>query len=66
VIGEAAARVSGELGQFHPEIPWADIVGFRSIAVHADFPVDWRLVWNAATSDAPALARAIEAIAGPR
>ncbi len=66
VIGEAAARVSSDLRQSHPEIPWADIVGFRNIAVHAYFSVDWRLVWNAAMADAPALKREIEAIAANR
>ena len=62
VIGEAAARVSSELKQSHPGIPWVDIVGFRNIAVHAYFSVDWRLVWNAAASDSPMLKRDIEAI----
>ena len=62
VIGEAAARVSSDLRESYPGIPWADIVGFRNIAVHAYFSVDWRLVWNAAVSDAPALKRDIEAI----
>ena len=62
VIGEAAARVSSELRQSYPEIPWADVVGFRNIAVHAYFSVDWRVVWNAAVSDAPALKSNIEAI----
>ena len=66
VIGEAAARVSGELGQLYPGIPWADIIGFRNIAVHAYFSVDWRLVWNAVVSDAPALKRDIEAIVKTR
>lgn len=62
VIGEAAARVSPELRHANSGIPWADIVGFRNIAVHAYFAVDWRLVWNAATLDAPALERAIGAL----
>ncbi|MBK7767055.1 MAG: DUF86 domain-containing protein [Sulfuritalea sp.] len=62
VIGEAAARVSSELKQSHPGIPWVDIIGFRNIAVHAYFSVDWRLVWNAAVFDAPVLKRDIEAI----
>lgn len=35
INGEAAARVSSELRQSYPEIPWADVVGFRNIAVHA-------------------------------
>lgn len=66
IIGKAAARVSSELKQSYPEIPWADIVGFRNIAVHAYFPVEWRLVGNAAVSDAPALKRDIEAIMNTR
>ncbi|WP_287640534.1 DUF86 domain-containing protein [Accumulibacter sp.] len=66
VIGEAAARVSSELKHSYPGIPWADIVGFRNIAVHAYFSVDWRLVWNAAVSDAPMLKCDIEAIVKAR
>lgn len=62
VIGEASARVSSEFRESHPGVPWADIIGFRNIAIHAYFSVDWRLVWNAAVSDAPALKRDIEAI----
>jgi uncharacterized protein with HEPN domain len=55
VIGEAAARLSPELRNRHPETEWADIVAFRNIAVHAYFTVDWSIVWVAATQDAPVL-----------
>jgi uncharacterized protein with HEPN domain/predicted nucleotidyltransferase len=53
VIGEAAARVSMPLRTRFAEVPWGDIVGFRNIAVHAYFSVDWSIVWQAAASDAP-------------
>lgn len=62
VIGEAAARLSPEFKQRHPEIEWADIVAFRNIAVHAYFSVDWFTVWVAATDDAPALRKSVAAI----
>lgn len=39
----------------HPEIEWADIVGFRNIAVHEYFGVSWRIVWVTATDDVPDL-----------
>ena len=55
IIGEAAARVSAETRSRHPEVEWAKIVGFRNIAVHAYFAVDWSIVWNAATRNAPIL-----------
>ncbi|HEY9721716.1 MAG TPA: HepT-like ribonuclease domain-containing protein [Oscillatoriaceae cyanobacterium] len=62
VIGEATARLSAELKDAHPEIPWRSIVGFRNIAVHAYFSVNWEIVWTAATVESPALAREIELI----
>ncbi|MDK9704213.1 MAG: DUF86 domain-containing protein [Sulfuritalea sp.] len=62
VIGEAASRISAELAAQHPEIPWSDMAGFRNIAVHAYFSVDWRIVWTTATQDVPALALQISAL----
>ena len=55
VIGEAASRLPRQFTAQHPDVEWADIVGFRNIAVHAYFSVDWSLVWAAATIDAPEL-----------
>ncbi len=55
VIGEASSRLSESIRAAHPQIPWPDIVAFRNIAVHRYFGIDWRLVWNAATVDVPAL-----------
>jgi uncharacterized protein with HEPN domain len=62
VIGEAAARLSQQFRRRYPEIEWADIVGFRNIAVHAYFSVDWKIVWFAATKDAPELRQRIAEI----
>lgn len=61
-IGEAASHVSPALRARHPSIPWSDIVAFRNIAVHAYFAVDWDLVWDAATFDAPELAARVGAV----
>ena len=53
MIGEAAARLSDETRAHLPEIPWKQIIGFRSIAVHAYFSVDWRIVFVTVTDDLP-------------
>ena len=37
------------------ELYLTDIVGFRNIAVHAYFSVDWSIVWATATNDVPGL-----------
>lgn len=59
VIGEAAARLPKGFRDSHPAIPWADIVAFRNIAVHAYFSVDWAIVWVTATKDVPELRQAV-------
>jgi uncharacterized protein with HEPN domain len=55
VIGEAAARVPGDLTSRHPEVPWPQIVAFRNILIHAYFGIDWEVVWRVATNRCPVL-----------
>jgi uncharacterized protein with HEPN domain len=62
VIGEAAARLSAEFCASHPGIPWHDIVGFRNIAIHEYFAVEWPIVWVAATEEAPLLGQQVAEI----
>lgn len=55
VIGEAAARLSLEVTDRHPEVAWGQIVGFRNILIHAYFGIDWDIVWKAASEKCPHL-----------
>ncbi len=51
VIGEAAANLSTDFRKQHLEIEWRDIIGFRNIAVHRYFGIDWEIAWFTATED---------------
>lgn len=62
VIGEAAARLSEEFRDRHPEVRWRGIIGLRNIAVHNYFGVSWDTIWNAATQDVSVLRGQIAAI----
>ena len=55
IIGEAATRLPKDFHVCHPTVEWRDIVGFRNIAVHAYFAVQWSIVWTTATRDVPEL-----------
>jgi hypothetical protein len=57
VIGEAINRLSLELRERHPEVPWRQIVAVRHRIVHAYFDLDWQILWTAAMDDIPQLRR---------
>lgn len=61
VIGEATKRLSLELRQQHPEIPWAPMAGMRDHLIHGYDVVDWEEVWRTATRDVPDLLSRVEA-----
>lgn len=60
VIGEAVKRVSLELRQQRPEIPWAPMAGMRDHLIHGYDVVDWEEVWATATRDVPDLLKKLE------
>lgn len=62
LIGEAAARLSELTRAQVTDIPWKEIIGFRNIAVHAYFSVDWCIVFVTATDDLPLLKKNIIAL----
>jgi uncharacterized protein with HEPN domain len=47
VIGEAISRLSVELRERHPEVPWRQIIAVRHRIVHAYFDLDWQILWDA-------------------
>lgn len=62
VIGEGAARISDEMRNRHPEVPWSKIVALRNFVVHEYFGLDWPIVWNTATDLVPLLCQQIALI----
>jgi uncharacterized protein with HEPN domain len=47
VMGEATKRLSWELREQHPEIPWRGMAGLRDVLIHAYDQVDLQEVWQA-------------------
>ena len=59
IIGEAASRMPPDLTNANPQVPWADIIGFRNIAVHAYFNMKWEIVWVIASEEVPKLSASV-------
>lgn len=64
VIGEAVAHLSEGFLRAHRDVQWADVVGFRNVAVHGYFALDWEIVWDTATRNVPELRRDVARIWG--
>ena len=62
IIGEAAGQLPNELRARHPDVPWKQMNGFRNIAIHAYFAVDFVNVWNIVSSSLPDLGPRIQQI----
>jgi uncharacterized protein with HEPN domain len=44
ILGEAASRISPELRNDHPEIPWRTLISTRNRLIHAYFEIDLDIV----------------------
>jgi len=62
IIGEATKRLSGDVRNRSPSIPWQDMAGMRDKLIHNYFSVDMRRVWLTATRDLPPLKASIAEI----
>jgi uncharacterized protein with HEPN domain len=62
VVGEAASCLSDEMRGWLADIPWREIRGFRNIAVHAYFSLDWDVVHEVATVNLPDMAPKVLAL----
>jgi hypothetical protein len=51
VMGEAVKRLSEDVHQAHPDIPWRAMAGMRDKVIHHYFGVNYDVVWKVAAED---------------
>src|ERR1019366_7220113 len=45
ILGEAARKVSDDLKQAYPEIPWRDTIDLRNRLIHGYDDIEYHLLW---------------------
>jgi uncharacterized protein with HEPN domain len=60
VVGEAASRVSPEVRERYPSIPWRQIVSMRNRLIHGYDALDFDVLWNTVILEMPRLIAELE------
>jgi len=60
IIGEAVKRLSDDLKDRRPDVPWRRVAGFRNVLIHDYMNVDAEEVWNVIETHLPALRQAVD------
>jgi uncharacterized protein with HEPN domain len=60
IIGEAAGRVSREVVDSAPAIPWPKIVSMRNRLIHRYSEIDFDILWDTVTVSLPPLVTELE------
>jgi uncharacterized protein with HEPN domain len=62
IIGEAAKKLSEELRNDYPQLPWKKMAGLRDRLIHHYFGVNYDVVWAVAKKELPKIKPEIEKI----
>jgi len=62
ILGEAAKNIPEDIRSRYADIPWKRIAGFRDIAIHDYFGVDFEIVWKILTEGIVAVKPALEKV----
>ena len=62
VMGDATQKLSRQLRETYPRLPWREIAGMRDKVVHEYFGINYDIVWTVADQEMPVLLPQIGAI----
>jgi len=62
IVGEAAGRVSDDVKQRHPELPWSSARRIRNVMAHAYDVINYQILCDTIRSDFPGLIEKLDAI----
>jgi uncharacterized protein with HEPN domain len=65
IVGEAATRVSPDIRQAYPSVPWQLAAGMRNRLIHGYDIVEFEIVYDTVKDDLPSLVTQLDAMLQP-
>jgi len=62
IMGEATKRLSPEIREKYPDVPWKNMAGVRDKLIHDYFGVNFDIVWEIVRDELPGVAIELEEI----
>ena len=62
IVGEATKQMPAALKRKYPQVDWRGMAGMRDRLIHAYFAVNYKIVWDVATTEVPGLVEQVESI----
>lgn len=62
IMGEAASRLSDEVRDANPDVPWRSMIGMRNVLAHGYFDLDPAVIEAVVDHEVPEIARRITKI----
>ena len=62
-LTESSQRLSSEIKDTEPQVPWRELAGFRNVIVHGYLGVDLGAVWLVVEQDLPEVSEAVDRMA---
>jgi len=62
IIGEATKRLSDQLRERYPAIPWRQMAGLRDVVIHDYDELDFDILWNVIHINLPDILPEIQSI----
>lgn len=60
IIGEAATRLTKNIREKAPKIPWKSVIGLRNLVIHEYSKISLGKVWDVVQNDLPSLKEELE------
>ena len=62
IIGEATKKLSDDLREKYPHLPWKEMAGMRDRLIHHYFGVNLDIVWQIVADELPAVASDLQGL----